>query len=125
MKKMAMAVEEESDNTRVNRQTIVAPVKYKPKPGETVVRLPGRKPVIVRTKNEVVKQDNRTKEQRQLDWKKDEQTRQYYQEQKNNEEATKLATAVTKIISPSTYVGAAARARDVKEANNAVRRVKQ
>ena len=110
MKKMAMSVEEESDNTRVNRPTVVAPVKYKPKPGETVVRLPGRKPVIVRTKNEVVKQDNRTKEQRQLDWKKDEQTRQYYQEQKNNEEATKLATAVTKIISPSTYVGAAARA---------------
>ena len=110
MKKMAMSVEEESDNTRVNRPTAVAPVKYKPKPGETVVRLPGRKPVIVRTKNEVVKQDNRTKEQRQLDWKKDEQTRQYYQEQKNNEEFDKLNNAIVKITSPSTYVGAAARA---------------
>lgn len=110
MKKMAMTVEEESDNTQVNRPTVVTPVKYKPKPGETVVRLPGRKPAIVRTKNEVVKQDNRTKEQRQLDWKKDEQTRQYYQEQKNNEEFDKLNNAIVKITSPSTYVGAAARA---------------
>lgn len=110
MKKMAMTVEEKSDNTQVNRPTVVTPVKYKPKPGETVVRLPGRKPAIVRTKNEVVKQDNRTKEQRQLDWKKDEQTRQYYQEQKNNEEFGKLTNAAVKIISPSTYVGAAARA---------------
>lgn len=99
---------QKTDAVKNNKPVVVNPVKYKPKSGESVVNLPGQKPVIVRRRNEVVKADNRSSAKRQLDWKKDEQTRQYYQQQKDEQTVGDLANAMTKLYSPSTYVGAAA-----------------
>ena len=101
--------EERSDNTRVVRQPAVKPIKRKLKDGETEINLPGQKPVIVRSKNAVVKADNRSAAKQQLDWQRDDAIRQKYQEQKNNEEFDKLFSAGVKVFSPSTYAGAAAR----------------
>lgn len=100
---------QKTDVVRNYRPVVVKPVKYKPKSGESVVNLPGQKPTIVRRRNEVVTTDNRSNAKRQLDWKKDEQTRQYYQQQKDEQTVGDLANAMTKLYSPSTYVGAAAR----------------
>lgn len=97
------------DNVRSYRPIVVAPIKYKPRTNEAVINLPGRKPVVVKRKNEVISQDNRSNAQRRLDWKKDEQTKQYYQQQKNNQAFEDVVTAMTKLYSPSTYAGAAAR----------------
>nr|DAH68440.1 MAG TPA: hypothetical protein [Caudoviricetes sp.] len=58
-----------------HRPVIVKPVKYKPKTDEVVVNLPGRKPVVVKRRNEVVTADNRNNVQKQLDQKKNEQIR--------------------------------------------------
>lgn len=102
-------IEERSDNTRVVRQPVVKPIKRKLKDGETEINLPGQKPVIVRSKNAVVKADNRSAAKQQLDWQRDDAIRQKYQEQKNNEEFDKLFSAGVKVFSPSTYAGAAAR----------------
>lgn len=101
--------EQKIDAVRNYRPTVVKPVKYKPKADETVINLPGQKPRIVRRRNEVVSTDNRSNAQRRLDWKKDEQTKQYYQQQKNNQAFEDVVTAMTKLYSPSTYAGAAAR----------------
>lgn len=100
---------QKTDAIKNNRQVVVNPVKYKPKADETVINLPGQKPRIVRRRNEVVSTDNRSNAQRRLDWKKDEQTKQYYQQQKNNQAFEDVVTAMTKLYSPSTYAGAAAR----------------
>lgn len=100
---------QKTDAVKNHRPVIVKPVKYKPKADEVVVNLPGQKPVVVKRRNEVVTADNRNSTQRQLDQKGAEQTRQYYQQQKNNQEFEKLTHAMTKLYSPSTYVGAAAR----------------
>ena len=101
--------EQKIDAVRNYRPTVVKPVKYKPKADETVINLPGQKPRIVRRRNEVVNTDNRSNAQRHLDWKKDKQTRQYYQQQKNSQAFEEGVNAMSKLISPSTYVGAAAR----------------
>ena len=101
---------QKTDAIKNNKPVVVNPVKYKPKADETVINLPGQKPRIVRRRNEVVSTDNRSNAQRRLDWKKDEQTKQYYQQQKNNQAFEDVVTAMTKLYSPSTYAGAAARA---------------
>ena len=101
---------QKTDAIKNNKSIVVNPVKYKPKSGESIVNLPGQKPIIVRRKNEVVIADNRSNAQRRLDQKKDEQTRQYRQQQKNSQAFEEGVNAMTKLISPSTYVGAAARA---------------
>lgn len=100
---------QKTDAIKNNKPIVVNPVKYKPKADETVINLPGQKPRIVRRRNEVVSTDNRSNAQRRLDWNKDEQTRQYYQQQKNNQAFEEGVNAMTKLISPSTYAGAAAR----------------
>lgn len=100
---------QKTDAIKNNKSIVVNPVKYKPKADETVINLPGQKPRIVRRRNEVVSTDNRSNAQRRLDWKKDEQTKQYYQQQKNNQAFEDVVTAMTKLYSPSTYAGAAAR----------------
>ena len=102
--------EQKIDAVRNYRPIVVKPVEYKPKADETVINLPGQKPRIVKRRNEVVSTDNRSNAQRLLDWKKDKQTRQYHQQQKNNQAFEEGVNAMTKLISPSTYVGAAARA---------------
>lgn len=101
---------QKTDAIKNNKPVVVNPVKYKPKADETVINLPGQKPRIVRRRNEVVSTDNRSNAQRRLDWKKDEQTRQYHQQQENSQAFEEGVNAMTKLISPSTYVGAAARA---------------
>lgn len=100
---------QKTDAIKNNKPVVVNQVKYKPKADETVINLPGQKPRIVRRRNEVVSTDNRSNAQRRLDWKKDEQTKQYYQQQKNNQAFDDVVTAMTKLYSPSTYAGAAAR----------------
>ena len=100
---------QKTDAIKNNKSIVVNPVKYKPKADETVINLPGQKPRIVKRRNEVVSTDNRSNAQRLLDWKKDKQTRQYHQQQKNNQAFEEGVNAMTKLISPSTYVGAAAR----------------
>lgn len=101
---------QKTDAVKNNKPVVINPVKYKPKADETVINLPGQKPRIVRRRNEVVSTDNRSNAQRRLDWKKDEQTRQYHQQQKNSQAFEEGVNAMSKLISPSTYVGAAARA---------------
>lgn len=101
---------QKTDAIKNNKPVVVNPVKYKPKADETVINLPGQKPRIVRRRNEVVNTDNRSNAQRRLDWKKDEQTRQYHQQQKNSQAFEEGVNAMSKLISPSTYVGATARA---------------
>lgn len=100
---------QKTDAIKNNKPVVVNPVKYKPKVDETVINLPGQKPRIIRRKNEVVSTDNRSNSQRRLDWKKDKQTRQYYQQQKNSQAFEEGVNTMTKLISPSTYAGAAAR----------------
>lgn len=100
---------QKTDAVKNHRPVIVKPVKYKPKADEVVVNLPGRKPVVVKKKNEVVTVDNRNDMRKQLDQKKNEQIRQYYQQQKNNQAFEDLTNSMMKLYSPSTYVGAAAR----------------
>lgn len=101
---------QKTDAIKNNKPVVVNPVKYKPKADETVINLPGQKPRIVRRRNEVVSTDNRSNAQRRLDWNKDKQTRQYYQQQKNSQAFEEGVNAMSKLISPSTYVGATARA---------------
>ena len=101
--------EQKIDAVRNYRPIVVKPVEYKPKADETVINLPGQKPRIVRRRNEVVSTDNRSNAQRHLDWKKDEQTRQYHQQQKNSQAFEEGVNTMIKLISPSTYAGAAAR----------------
>lgn len=100
---------QKTDAVKSYRPVITKPIKYKPKADEVVVNLPGRKPVVVKRRNEVVSADNRSSTQRRLDLKEAEQTKQNYQQQKNNQEFEKLAHAMAKLYSPSTYAGAVAR----------------
>lgn len=100
---------QKTDAVKNYRPVIVKPLKYKPKADEVVVNLPGRKSVVVKRRNEVVTADNRNSVQKQLDQKKNEQIRQYYQQQKNNQAFEDLTNSMVKLYSPSTYVGAAAR----------------
>ncbi len=98
-----------TDAVKTQRPIIIKPVKYKPKADEVVVNLPGRKPVVIKRKNEVVTTDNRNNVQKQLDQKKNEQIRWRYQQQKNNQDFEDLTNFMMRLYSPSTYVGAAAR----------------
>lgn len=100
---------QKTDAVRNYRPVVVEPIKYKPKADEVVINLPGQKPRIVKRRNEVVYADNRSNVQRQLDQKKDKQIRQRYQQQKNKQAAEEGVNAMMKLVSPSTYVGAAAR----------------
>lgn len=100
---------QKTDAVKSYRPVITKPIKYKPKADEVVVNLSGRKPVVVKRRNEVVSADNRSSTQRRLDLKEAEQTKQNYQQQKNNQEFEKLVHAMVKLYSPSTYAGAAAR----------------
>lgn len=100
---------QKTDAVKNYRPVIVKPVKYKPKADEVVVNLPGRKPVVIKRRNEVVTTDNRNNVQKQLDQKKNEQIRQRYQQQKDNQAFEDLTNSMMKLYSPSTYVGAAAR----------------
>ncbi len=100
---------QKTDAVKNHRPVIVKPVKYKPKADEVVVNLPGRKPVVVKRRNEVVTTDNRNNVQKQLDQKKNEQIRWRYQQQKDNQAFEDLTNSMMKLYSPSTYVGAAAR----------------
>lgn len=101
---------QKTDAIKNNKPVVVNPVKYKPKADEIVINLPGQKSRIVKRRNEVVSTDNRSNAQRLLDWKKDKQTRQYHQQQKNSQAFEEGVNAMSKLISPSTYVGAATRA---------------
>lgn len=100
---------QKTDAVKNYRPVIVKPVKYKPKADEVVVNLPGRKPVVIKRRNEVVTTDNRNNVQKQLDQKKNKQIRQRYQQQKDNQAFEDLTNSMMKLYSPSTYVGAAAR----------------
>lgn len=100
---------QKTDAVKNYKPVIVKPIKYKPKADEVVVNLPGRKPVVVKRRNEVVTADNRNSVQKQLDQKKNEQIRQHYQRDKNNQAFEDLTNSMVKLYSPSTYIGAAAR----------------
>lgn len=98
------------DNTRIQKPLIPRTIKYKLKPGETFFTdtRTGKKSVI-KSKNEVVKADNRSPYQKQQDNIATRRYKQQYQEQKNQEEAGKTLDAIGKLVSPSTYVGALVR----------------
>ena len=100
-----------SDNTKVRRE--VLPIKYKLKPGETVVYKQGRvlrKPVgIVRSKNEQVQSDTRSDYQKQQSNIAAQNVYRKIQKSKQEHDAANNVTAMMKLVSPSTYVGAAAR----------------
>lgn len=97
------------DTVKDYRPRIVYPVKYKPKADEQVLQFANRKPVIVRRKNAQVSKDNRSDYQKRVDQKATVYAKQKHEQQRNYEEAAKGVEAVTKLVSPSTYVGAAAR----------------
>lgn len=98
------------DTVKDYRPRIVYPVKYKPKADEQVLQFANRKPVIVRRKNAQVSKDNRSDYQKRIDQKTTVYAKQKHKQQRNYEEAAKGIEAITKLVSPSTYVGAAARA---------------
>lgn len=100
-----------SDNTRVSRP--VLPVTRKINQGETVIykykkglRFPTG---VIRSKNEVVSQDNRSSYQKKQDNIALQNVKRRIQEQQNYQNAADGVTAITKLVSPSTYVGAATR----------------
>ena len=100
---------QKTDAVKNNKPVVVNPVKYKPKADEQVLYFANRKPVIVRRKNAQVSKDNRSDYQKRVDQKTAVYAKQKYEQQRNYNEAAKGIEAVTKLISPSTYVGAAAR----------------
>lgn len=97
------------DTVKDYRPRIVYPVKYKPKADEQVLQFANRKPVIVRRKNAQVSKDNRSDYQKRVDQKATVYAKQKHEQQRNYEEAAKGVEAITKLVSPSTYAGAAAR----------------
>lgn len=100
---------QKTDAVKNNKPVVVNPVKYKPKSGESIVKLPGQKPIIVRRRNEVVTADNRSDYQKRVDQEATVYAKQKHEQQRNYEEAAKGIEAITKLASPSTYVGAVAR----------------
>lgn len=100
---------QKTDAIKNNKPVVVNPVKYKPKSGESIVKLPGQKPIIVRRRNEVVTADNRSDYQKRVDQEATVYAKQKHEQQRNYEEAAKGIEAITKLASPSTYVGAVAR----------------
>lgn len=92
----------------------VLPIKYKTKPGETVIykKVKGiNRPVgIVRSKQESVSADTRSNYQKKVDTQRAQQVRQKYEQNKVKQEGLQTLAALGKIISPSTYFGAAGRA---------------
>ena len=97
------------DTVKDYRPQIVRPIKYKPKADEQVLYFANRKPVIVRRKNAQVSKDNRSNYQRRVDQKTTVYAKQKHEQQRDYEEAAKGVEAITKLVSPSTYIGAAAR----------------
>ena len=100
-----------SDNTRVSRP--ILPVNRKINPGETVIykykkglRFPTG---IVKSKQEVVSQDNRSSYQKMQGDIALQNIKRRIHEQQNYQNAAEGVSAIGKLISPSTYVGAAAR----------------
>lgn len=100
---------QKTDAVKSYRPVITKPIKRKLKANKVVVNLPGRKPVVVKRRNEVVSADNRNNIQKQIDLKKAEQIRKRYQQWKNEQGFKETLDAMTKLYSPATYVGAAAR----------------
>lgn len=101
-----------SDNTRVSRP--VLPVTRKINQGETVIykykkglRFPTG---VIRSKNEVVSQDNRSSYQKRQDDIALQNVKRRIHEQQNYQNAVEGVSAISKLVSPSTYVGAAANA---------------
>lgn len=100
-----------SDNTRVSRP--ILPVTRKINPGETVIykykkglRFPTG---IVKSKQEAVSQDNRSSYQKRQDDVVRQNVKNRMQEIQNRQAAADAVSAIGKLVSPSTYVGAAAR----------------
>lgn len=100
-----------SDNTRVSRP--ILPVTRKINPGETVIykykkglRFPTG---IVKSKQEVVSQDNRSSYQKRQDNVVGQNIKNRIQESQNRQAAADAVSAIGKLVSPSTYAGAAAR----------------
>ncbi len=100
-----------SDNTRISHP--ILPVNRKINQGETVIykykkglRFPTG---IVKSKQEVVSQDNRSSYQKRQDDIALQNVKRRIHEQQNYQNAAEGVSAIGKLISPSTYVGAAAR----------------
>ena len=100
-----------SDNTRVSRP--ILPVTRKINPGETVIykykkglRFPTG---VVKSKQEVISQDNRSNYQKRQDDVVRQNVKRRIQESQNRQAAADVVSAIGKLVSPSTYVGAAAR----------------
>lgn len=93
-----------SDNTRVVKPIFLPTRKYQLKEGETFVYDNG-KPVLIKSKNEQVSQDNRTQYQKKKSQEKTTVNKKKAQDQKVQEEGKKGIIAMTKLVSPSTYVG--------------------
>ena len=99
------------DNIRISRP--ILPVTRKINPGETVIykykkglRFPTG---IVKSKQEVVSQDNRSSYQKRQDDVVRQNIKNRIQESQNSQAAADAVSAIGKLVSPSTYVGAAAR----------------
>lgn len=75
---------QKTDAVKSYRPVITKPIKRKLKANKVVVNLPGRKPVVVKRRNEVVSADNRNNIQKQIDLKKAEQIRKRYQQWKTS-----------------------------------------
>ncbi len=100
-----------SDNTRVSRP--ILPVTRKINPGENVIykykkglRFPTG---VVKSKQEVISQDNRSNYQKRQDDVVRQNVKRRIQESQNRQAAADVVSAIGKLVSPSTYVGAAAR----------------
>lgn len=102
----------QNDAIRVKRPTL--PIEYKTKPGETViykiVKGLKRPAGIVRSKQESVSADTRSNYQKKVDTQRAQQVRQRYEQNKAEQEGLQTLAALGKVISPSTYFGAAGRA---------------
>ena len=97
------------DAIRSYRPQIVEPIEYKSKANEQVLKFTGRKPIIVKRTTTQVTQNNKSNYQNEVAEKNMTIQRQKHQQQRNYEAAAQGVEAVTKLVSPSTYVGAAAR----------------
>lgn len=97
------------DAIRSYRPQIVEPIEYKPKANEQVLKFTGRKPIIVKRTTTYVTQNNKSNYQNKVDERNMTIQRQKHQQQRNQEAAAQGVEAITKLISPSTYIGAAAR----------------
>lgn len=104
LKPPRLHITEQSDNTRVQRPVVRKPIKYTLKPGEQFIKVKGQT-LVHRPKQEVIGPDDRSQYQKKQDEERREALYKKYEEQKNEEAAAEGITAMTKLISPSTYIG--------------------